>query len=332
MERHYAILKMQKLNRDKVKEIQMRYEHVSRKGYADNVDASRSKNNKILVGNNDISWWNLIERRKMAIDDYASEKVKLRKDAVIGLEFVATMSHENADTIDIDKWCKKNIEWFKKKYGEANVLSAVLHMDESTPHIHVLVTPIVDDRFNGKLVVGNRNTMNRTQEEYAKAMEEFGLIRGIERTPIHYSSMKELYNNSKGNYELPDPIEGEDVDDYRIRVQDELRNAAKVNHAYEQQAAEADALRERVHHDEEMMLALRKRVQDSEEELEEYKRIKEKEIQKYRESAGNYDAIQYALNNFDFGDEENKRKFEQAMKDLKTKGKELMKLHNVPEI
>ena len=43
----------------------------------------------------------------------------------------------------LDEWCQDNLEWLRKTYGAANVVSAVLHMDEETPHIHATIVPIV---------------------------------------------------------------------------------------------------------------------------------------------------------------------------------------------
>jgi len=43
----------------------------------------------------------------------------------------------------LDEWCKDNIEWLQDTFGNDNVVSAVLHMDEKTLHIHATVVPIV---------------------------------------------------------------------------------------------------------------------------------------------------------------------------------------------
>jgi len=40
-------------------------------------------------------------------------------------------------------WCADNLEWLRRTFGAENVVSAVLHMDEATPHIHAAVVPIV---------------------------------------------------------------------------------------------------------------------------------------------------------------------------------------------
>ncbi len=43
----------------------------------------------------------------------------------------------------LDDWCNDSLQWIRETYGERNLVSAVLHMDEKTPHIHATVIPIV---------------------------------------------------------------------------------------------------------------------------------------------------------------------------------------------
>lgn len=42
----------------------------------------------------------------------------------------------------LDEWCNDNIDWLQETFGKENVVSAVLHMDEKTPHIHATVVPV----------------------------------------------------------------------------------------------------------------------------------------------------------------------------------------------
>lgn len=51
-----------------------------------------------------------------------------------------TFGNEAKGNVDIEAWCKDNIEWLEKHFGGAdNVVSAILHLDERTPHIHAIV-------------------------------------------------------------------------------------------------------------------------------------------------------------------------------------------------
>ena len=43
----------------------------------------------------------------------------------------------------LNEWCGDNLQWLHRTFGKENTVSAVLHMDEHTPHIHATVVPIV---------------------------------------------------------------------------------------------------------------------------------------------------------------------------------------------
>lgn len=49
---------------------------------------------------------------------------------------------------DFEQWKKENVEWLQSYFGKDNVVSAVLHMDETTPHIHAVVIPMVNERLS----------------------------------------------------------------------------------------------------------------------------------------------------------------------------------------
>lgn len=43
----------------------------------------------------------------------------------------------------LGEWCNDNLDWLRKTYGTDNIVSAVLHVDETTPHIHATMILIV---------------------------------------------------------------------------------------------------------------------------------------------------------------------------------------------
>ncbi len=118
----------------------------------------------------------------------AKTPAKHRKDAVIAVEILLTSGPEFFDAIETDReklavdprfraWVDRSIGWAKKEFG-ANIVDAVLHMDESTPHIHVLTVPLTRDGRLCAKEVTSRAEMQRRQTDYAGAMKEFGLERG----------------------------------------------------------------------------------------------------------------------------------------------------------
>jgi hypothetical protein len=113
---------------------------------------------------------------------------KYRKDAVVSVEILLTSGPEFFDGIEPDReklaknpiflsWLAKSIEWAKKEFG-SNLVDATLHMDESSPHIHLLTVPLTKDgRLCAKEVTA-RKEMQRRQTGYAEAMKPLGLVRG----------------------------------------------------------------------------------------------------------------------------------------------------------
>jgi len=114
---------------------------------------------------------------------------KVRKDAVVTIEMVLSMTPEWFDGLTEDRhalrkhpkfieWANASIAWARKEFGH-NVIDVALHMDESSPHLHVLAVPLTQDgRLCAKEILARAELMRR-QTSYAKAMEPFGVNRGI---------------------------------------------------------------------------------------------------------------------------------------------------------
>jgi hypothetical protein len=158
-------------------------------------------------------------------------------------------------------WCADNLEWLRRTFGTENVVSAVLHMDEATPHIHAAVVPIVTgerrkvrkDKTDkpGKRKYRTKSTarlrlcaddvMSRVklkeyQDTYAEAMAKYGLQRGIDGSKARHVTTQEFYRNAIARQQnLQDNI-GE-----LLRIEEEKRKA--VEHATEQEQTAREQLR-----------------------------------------------------------------------------------------
>lgn len=79
--------------------------------------------------------------------EHAGLTRKIGTNQVRVIRVMLTGSHDDMKRIvqegRLKEWCADNLEWLRKTYGSENVVSAVLHMDESTPHIPAAVVPIV---------------------------------------------------------------------------------------------------------------------------------------------------------------------------------------------
>lgn len=139
-------------------------------------------------------------------------KRKIRTDAVKYITHILSGSH--AEMIKIfqnpklkTKWVNENAKFIKEEFGESNVMRFTLHLDEKTPHIHVVTVPLTEDgRLSAKEVIGDKNALERRQDRYAERMKQFGLQRGLKRTGVKHETAEE-YQKRKSELDKVEPIE-----------------------------------------------------------------------------------------------------------------------------
>ena len=129
----------------------------------------------------------------------ANSQKRIRKDAVLGAEFVCTFSpNAITDLEQLKKWTVENLKFFTKKFGAKNMQKAFFECDETTPHLHIFVTSEKDGRFSWKAFFPDKYAISEFQTEYAKAMEQFGLERGLQRT-FRNKDQQEEFNFFNGS-------------------------------------------------------------------------------------------------------------------------------------
>ena len=117
----------------------------------DNADASKAMLNRELVSRAYVD--PLTGQTKMrTIDQAVRHRIeeagikKLRPGQNTALEIILTGSPETLNSLDakdLNKWVNESMDWAGKTWGKENIVTAVLHRDEKTPHIHLIVVPIV---------------------------------------------------------------------------------------------------------------------------------------------------------------------------------------------
>lgn len=119
---------------------------------------------------------------------------KWRKDAVLASEVLLTASPEFfEDGRALEPWIAENRRWLVETFG-ANIVSAVVHMDETTPHIHCILVPVKDGRLSHKNVFGGaRDALAEWQTQYASRMAQFGLERGVAGSTARHEKIKQFY-------------------------------------------------------------------------------------------------------------------------------------------
>ena len=103
---------------------------------------------------------------------------KVRKNGVYAIELIATLKSgtgidEDAFFIDCTKWASGRFG------GYANLLSADIHRDESEPHMHLLILPLVDGRLRGSDLVGGPGKFRGHRHSFAEEVcSKYGLTMG----------------------------------------------------------------------------------------------------------------------------------------------------------
>jgi hypothetical protein len=99
---------------------------------------------------------------------------KPRKDAVRGLEIVFSLRPNS--TIDAQAFFRDSLGWAANYFANAPIVSAVVHCDESAPHCHVIILPIVDGCLRGSELMGNKRKLQSMQADFnGKVGERYGL-------------------------------------------------------------------------------------------------------------------------------------------------------------
>ena len=187
----------------------------------DNANKARTHLNRELI-----TFPDGVRSRTEAVQyriDNAGLHRKVGKNQTKAIRIILTGSHEQMMKIEqsgkLDKWTDANLKWLRDTFGEDNVVSCVLHMDEKTPHLHATVVPIVTGERKRKSREGEKKYRTQTgprlsaddvmgrgrlstyQNTYAEAMREFGLQRGVVGSTAKHQSNGEFHRQQMLPYE-----------------------------------------------------------------------------------------------------------------------------------
>lgn len=99
------------------------------------------------------------------------------------------------DKSTLEAWKDNALQWIKDTHGD-RLIQAVLHIEESSPHIHVFILPAVDGRLCCREFTKRQNLID-FQTSWAKANEHLGLKRGVRREGVEHTPLKDFYEHAK---------------------------------------------------------------------------------------------------------------------------------------
>ena len=212
----YAIIRNANYKRDNLPGL---YKHTERKNtnYSNkDIDKSKSINNYSLK--------NCTTTYSKAIKQLIKEndlKCRITSYTNLVCEFIITSDKEFFDSIGEDETKRYfqtayNFVANYKNLGEKYILSAKVHMDESTPHLHLVFVPVIQkvDKKSGKKINKiacseywkGKNSYQQLQDNFYQYVTNngFNLERGQSKKVEHLSTekLKQITNYDNIKYEL----------------------------------------------------------------------------------------------------------------------------------
>ena len=167
----FCIMRTEKRKRTDITGIQKENNRTAT-SYNNSVNRERSELNVPLIQSN-----NWTQDIKAEIDRTGAHT---RSNSVVALDTLYTASPQFFDDKtqeQTEHFFKECLQFHQERFG--HIISAVIHYDETTPHLHVVSVPLTQDgRLSARDVIGNRAKMSRTQDMF---YEQVGKVYGLDR-------------------------------------------------------------------------------------------------------------------------------------------------------
>lgn len=190
------------VQKNKMSDVKGKEMEQDRKGNIRNYDINLSKTNQNYDLVNDYrSLYNRVKDRVNEVKDNS----RIRKDSVVMCSNIVTINKETArqwGSDEVERYFKETYNYFCNEFGKKNVVSAKVHLDETTPHMHLHFVPISEDNKLQCKKILTRNRINKIHTNAPKFLQEkgFNVERGSGETgnknikDIHKFKAQDLEN------------------------------------------------------------------------------------------------------------------------------------------
>lgn len=195
----YAVFRINENKIKNIKQIKHYQTHMNREKETLNADETRTIFNRQLIGTSDI-----YKDFKNHISGTTN-----RKNGNLAHEIILTASKGYFDNVSIEQkelWIAANVK-FLKDYFKESCINAILHMDETSPHLHCLISNRTKDRWgrdtiNNSIFFDGASKLREWQDNYAAAMSQFNLSRGIRFSKAHHVKIRQFYSLVEDNMNM----------------------------------------------------------------------------------------------------------------------------------
>lgn len=236
--RRFAILRAVKLKT--TAKLQSVSAHNLRREPVENADPSRASINRFCRFHDDgrAEWLrgsadgmpDLAEQVAQRVASIEARGGKVRSNAVRAIELILTASPGafRQPSFDLGRWVVDSVGWAAGEFGKTNLLQAALHLDERTPHLHVVVIPETMMRETrgrrpksaGKAAASPEKptlaahkwldgaaALAAMQDRYADAMAPHGLERGVRGTRTKHRTVRAFYGAAEQVERQAEPLQ-----------------------------------------------------------------------------------------------------------------------------
>lgn len=175
----YGIIRIQKMTAGSCKGIEI-HDRREKEGISHtnkDIDWERTKNNYYLFEQKQ-SFYRAAQNR---ISELELNRA-VRKDAIVMAQALITSDHEffkNKTLEEQRAFFEDSLKFIEERYGQENLISATVHMDERTPHMHVNFVPVTQDgRLSAKTLFSKKSLSELQDNFYARVGRAYGLERG----------------------------------------------------------------------------------------------------------------------------------------------------------
>lgn len=207
----YAIIRNEKYTKDEMIKLSPHNERVKKNYSNKNIDKTKSHLNYHLKKPKENNYYKEFQRL------YKENNLKgqLHKNSIYACEMIITSDEEFFDKLKQNSTKNDKVKQFfqdsynfvcnYKNLGEENIISAVVHLDEQTPHMHLVYMPVTDStnkkgekirKFSCYSFWGDINSYGKFQDSFYEYVKEKGydLERGKENTGRKHLDTENMKN------------------------------------------------------------------------------------------------------------------------------------------
>ena len=278
----YMVARMQKMKAVNLGGAYRHNERIFENHSNKDIDTSRSHLNYELTDRDrELSY-------KSQIEDYINEnKVSeraIRKDAVLCDEWIITSDKTFFEKLDQEKtrdFFETAKNYFAENYGEENIAYASVHLDESTPHMHMGVVPFENGKLSSKAMF-DREELKKIQDELPKYMNEHGfdLQRGELNSEAKHKTVAEFKKD------LATTEVQQELDRLNEVLKEKYEELDKIELRASESLSELDKYKNDINALEDTKRALETEIGDYKDELRDSRTLKQKDEEWRKEFTG----------------------------------------------